>query len=43
MIEKSSKRRLKKEMFINVKNIELTKNWLVVSDFWEFPKDHTEK
>ena len=43
MIEKSPKRRLKKEIFIIVKNIELTKNWLVVSNFLEFPEDHTEK
>ena len=43
MIEKRSKRRLKKEIFIIVKNIVLTKNWFVFSNFWEFPKDHTEK
>ena len=43
MIEKRSKRRLKKEIFIFVKNIVLTKNWFVVSKFWEFPKHHTEK
>ena len=33
MIEKKSKRRLKKEIFIIVKNIVLTKNWFVVSNF----------
>ena len=33
MIEKGSKRRLKKEIFIIVKNITLTKNWFVVSNF----------
>ena len=27
---------------IIVKNIVLTKNWFVFSNFWEFPKDHTE-
>ena len=41
MIEKRSKHRLKKEIFIFVKNIVLTKNWFVVSDFGEFPKHHT--
>ena len=33
MIEKKSKRRLKKEIFIIVKNIVLTKNWFVFSNF----------
>ena len=33
----------KKEIFAIVKNTVLTKNWFVVSNFWEFPKDHTEK
>ena len=33
MIEKRSKRRLEKEIFIFVKNIVLTKNWFVVSNF----------
>ena len=33
MIEKRSKRRLKKETFIFVKNIVLTKNWFVVGNF----------
>ena len=33
VIEKRSKRRLKKEIFISVKNIVLTKNWFVVSNF----------
>ena len=32
MIEKRSKRRLEKEIFIFVKNIVLTKNWFVVSN-----------
>ena len=40
MIEKRSKLRLKKEIFIFVKNIALTKNWFVVSSFREFPS-HT--
>ena len=43
MIEKKSKCRLKKEIFIIVKNTVLTKNWFVVSNFWELPKYHTEK
>ena len=43
MIEKRSKRRLEKEIFIIVKNIILTKNWFIFSNFWEFPKDHMEK
>ena len=33
MTEKRSKRRLKKEIFIIVKNIVLTKNWFVFSNF----------
>ena len=33
MIEKRLKRRLKKEIFIIVKNIVPTKNWFVVSNF----------
>ena len=44
MIEKRSKSGLKKkEMFLIVKNVVLTKNWFVVSNFLELPKDHTEK
>ena len=43
MIEKWSKRRLKKGVFIFVKSIVLPKNWFVVSNFWEFSKHHTEK
>ena len=43
MTKKRSKRRLKKETFKIVKNIVLTKNPFVVSNFWVFPKDHTEK
>ena len=31
--EERSKRRLKKEIFIIVKNIVVTKNWFVVSNF----------
>ena len=42
-VEKRSKRRLKKEIFIIVKQIVVAKNWFVVSNCWEFPKDHTEK
>ena len=34
MTEKSSEHRLKKEMFICVKNIVRTKNWFDVSIFW---------
>ena len=34
MIDKRSKHRLKKEIFIIVKNIILTKNWFVVINFW---------
>ena len=33
MIEKRLKRRLKKEIFIIVKNIVLIKNWFVVNNF----------
>ena len=33
MIEKRSKRKLKKEILIIVKNIVLAKNWFVVSNF----------
>ena len=43
MIKKWSKRRLKKAIFKIVKNIVLTKKLFVVSNFWEFPKHHTEK
>ena len=32
-----------KRNFHVVKNIVLTKNWFVSSNFWEFPKDHKEK
>ena len=41
IIERRWKLRLKKEIFIIVKNIVLTKDWFVVSNFWEFPKHHT--
>ena len=43
MVEKRSKHRLKREIFIIVKKIALTKNWFGFSNFWEFPKDHTKK
>ena len=33
MIENRSKRRLKKEIFIIIKNIVLTKSWFVFSNF----------
>ena len=32
-----------KEIFVIVKNIVLTENWFAVSNFLEFPKEHTEK
>ena len=38
MIEKRSKHRLIKEIFIFLLSIVLTKNWFVVSNCWEFPK-----
>ena len=40
---KEIKTQTEKEIFIIVKNIVLTKNWFVFSNFWEFPKDHMEK
>ena len=43
MFGKRSKHRLKKEIFIFVKNIVLSKNCFVDSNFLEFPKHHTEK
>ena len=43
MIEKRSKHRLKKDIFIFVKRIVLTENWFVVSNFGKFSKHHTEK
>ena len=36
MIEKRSEYKLKREIFIFVKYIVLTKNWFLVSIFWEF-------
>ena len=39
---KEIKTQTEKEIFIIVKNIVLTKNWFV-SNFWGFPKDHTER
>ena len=41
MIEKRSKHRLKKEIFVFVKNIVLAKNWFAANDLCEFPKQHT--
>ena len=38
---KEIKTQVKKEIFIFVKNIVLTKNWFVFSNFWEFSKHHT--
>ena len=40
--EKQSKCRLKKEIFVFVKSIVLTKNWFLASNFWEFTNHHTE-
>ena len=40
---KEIKTQTEKEIFIIVKNIVLTKNWFVVSNFWELPKHHTKK
>ena len=37
------KTQTEKEIFIIVKNIVLTKNWFAVSNFREFPEDHTAK
>ena len=43
MTEKKSQPILKKEIFLFVKNIVLTKNWIFVSIFYEFPEHHMEK
>ena len=43
MVEKRSKHGFKKEIFIFLKNIVLTKNWFAVGNFYEFPEDHMEK
>ena len=43
MVVKRSKHGLKKEIFIFIKNIVLTKNWFAVGNFYEFPEDHMEK
>ena len=44
MIEKRSKRRMKKKIFVIAKNIvKMTKNGFVFSIFCEFPKGNTEK
>ena len=43
MMQNKSQHRLKKEIFIFEKNIALTKNWFVVSNFYEFPEHHMEK
>ena len=40
---KELKTQAEKRNIRNRKKIELTRNWLVVSNLWEFPKDHTEK
>ena len=32
-----------KKIFMIAKKIALNKSWFVVCNFWEFPKDHTEK
>ena len=40
---KEIKTQTEKEKSIIVKDIVLTRNWFVVSNFWEFSKDHTEK
>ena len=40
---KEIKTRLKKEIFVIVKKIELTKYWFTVSDFSDFPKAHMQK
>ena len=40
---KEIKSQAEKSLFIIVKNIALTKNWFILSNFWEFPKDHMEK
>ena len=42
MIEERSKHRLKKEIFIIIKNTVLIKNWFVVSNFCEFTEHHME-
>ena len=40
---KELKTQAEKRNIYNSKKIKLTRNWLLVSNFWEFPKDHTEK
>ena len=40
---KKIKTHTEKTNIIIVKNIALTKNWFGFSNFWKFPKDHTEK
>ena len=40
---KEIKTQIEKVNFIIKKSIVLAKNWFVVSNFWEFPKHHTEK
>ena len=40
---KDIKTQTKKGNIHNCKKIVLTKNWFAVSNFWGFPKDHTEK
>ena len=43
MIEKRSEHRLKKETFVFVKNIVLSKNRFVVVIFYEFPEHRLER
>ena len=43
MIKKRLKRKLETEIFRIVKNIVLTKNWFVESNFFELPELHMEK
>ena len=40
---KEIKTQTEKRNIHNCKNIVLAKNWFAASNFWEFPKDHTEK
>ena len=43
MIGKRSEHRLKKEPFISVKSIALTKNWFIASIFHEFFEHYMKK
>ena len=40
---KEIKTQIEKRNILYCKKNVLTKNWFVVNNFWEFPKDHTEK